>query len=205
MEIVAAGLGDRIDHATHGTAELGAVTASVDRHLVQELDREVRSAAQAGGVAVDVTELRAGDVDPVDQIYIFQAGCSGDGDAAGAVDERTRCLLDDVAEIARSGYWCCTCCRRLLQPRVADIDCRRPSRDDVGLLGRGGGRLAGDACVDPNCLLGRNDHAALLGLGRRVRHVKANHVGADGQRREVVVAGVTGQRGVVTLGSLNDR
>src|SRR6185369_1190048 len=98
VQLVGPRLGHAADDAAHGATELGRVAAARHRHLVHELERQVRAAAGAGGVGVDVAELGAGDVEAVDDVRVLEAGRAADRHAAGAIDESAGRLLDDVAE-----------------------------------------------------------------------------------------------------------
>src|SRR5678816_4140403 len=133
---VGAGLEDAVDDAAHAAAQRRLIAARADVDLLQELEGQVGAAADGRRARLQVAVLDAGDVDAVDDVDVFQAGRAADRDVAAGIDERAGRALDDVAvgPVERDVLGELRVELRA-DARAADVDDRRPARDDVLLLG----------------------------------------------------------------------
>ena len=107
-EPVAAALGDDVDHAPHRLPVLRLVAAGLHLHFLDEVERRgVAERAEDDRVAAQRAVPLIGDVHPVDDVLVVEAGAARDGrvgtaDAAAAADAGGQ--IDRVAEAATDGH-----------------------------------------------------------------------------------------------------
>ena len=102
LERIRAALGDDVDHAAGGLAELRFVAARLDLHFLHEVERRaVAERAEDDRVRPERAVAAVGDVHAVDDVLVLEAARSADrriGDAHAAAGADARREIERVAE-----------------------------------------------------------------------------------------------------------
>jgi hypothetical protein len=176
LEVVAARLGHRIDHAAGGTAEFDRVTAGLDLEFLEERERHRRETDAV---------VEVGDVEAVDVDRVFRDGRAAEGHAVELTAHHARCQHRHAERVARDRQ-AFDFGGRDVRGRLGggQVDDRAALPDHGDRVERRGGRTAqihrGRVAQADVRRHRRTDRLAVL--------ARLDGVRADGQERETIVA-----------------